>query len=160
MNPARVLEDVMSRKARCIGWMAWMLFLAVILVACMSNKPSIKTFATLDDAVNTLVDAAKSGDQSALLAIFGPDSKDVISSGDAVQDKNNAATFVTRYGVMHRWRKMPDDSQILLIGYDNFAFPIPLKKNNNGQWYFDTSAGKEEILNRRVGRNELAVIDV
>lgn len=150
----------MSHKARRIAWIAWFLFLAVILVGCKSNKPSVKTFATPDDAVNALLDAAKSGDQAGLLAIFGPDSKDVISSGDAVQDKNTAAAFVSGYGVMHRWRRMPDGSQILLIGYDNFAFPIPLKKNDSGQWYFDTAAGKEEILNRRVGRNELAIIDV
>ena len=61
---------------------------------------------------------------------------------------------------MHRWRKMPDGSQILLIGADNFPFPIPLKKNDSGQWVFDTAAGKEEILRRRIGRNELSVIDV
>jgi hypothetical protein len=61
---------------------------------------------------------------------------------------------------MHRWRKMPDDAQVLLIGADNFAFPIPLKKNGAGQWFFDAAAGKDEILARRIGRNELAVIDV
>jgi hypothetical protein len=55
---------------------------------------------------------------------------------------------------------MPDGAQVLLIGADNFAFPIPLKKNSDGQWFFDTAAGQDEILARRVGRNELAVIDV
>jgi hypothetical protein len=60
---------------------------------------------------------------------------------------------------MHRWRKMADGSQILLVGADNFPFPIPLKKNGTGQWYFDAPAGKDEILSRRIGRNELAVID-
>jgi hypothetical protein len=62
--------------------------------------------------------------------------------------------------VMHRWRTMPDGSQMLLVGPQNFPFPIPLKKNAGGEWYFDTAAGKEEVLNRRVGRNELAVINV
>ncbi len=94
------------------------------------------------------------------LAIFGPDSKDIIFSGDPVQDKTTVDAFVADYGVMHRWRKMPDGSQILLVGADNFAFPIPLKKNADGQWFFDTAAGRDEILARRVGRNELAVIDV
>jgi hypothetical protein len=61
---------------------------------------------------------------------------------------------------MHRWRKMPDDAQVLLIGADNFAFPIPLKKNGAGQWFFAVAAGKDEILARRIGRNELAVIDI
>ena len=61
---------------------------------------------------------------------------------------------------MHRWRKMPDQSQTLLIGADNFPFPIPLKKNGAGQWYFDVAAGREEILVRRIGRNELDIMDV
>ncbi len=118
-------------------------------------------FASPDDASNALLTAVKSGDQDALLAIFGPDSKEIIFSGDAVQDKNIAATYSRpRYDVMHRWRRMPDGAQILLVGADNFPFPIPLKKNAGGQWFFDTAAGKDEILNRRIGRNELAIIDV
>jgi len=61
---------------------------------------------------------------------------------------------------MHRWRKMPNGAEVLLIGADNFPFPIPLKKNGEGKWFFDTAAGKDEILNRRIGRNELAIIEV
>ncbi len=102
-------------------------------------------FASPDDAGAALLAAAKSGDQNALLAIFGPDSKDVIYSGDSVQDKNTAAAFVAGYGVMHRWRKMPGDAQVLLVGADNFPFPIPLKKNAEGKWFFDTAAGREEV---------------
>jgi hypothetical protein len=117
-------------------------------------------FASPDEAASGLLDAAKSGDQNAVLAIFGPESKEIIFSGDAVQDKSTVGAFVTAYGVMHRWRKMNDGAQILLIGADNFSFPIPLKKNGSGQWFFDTAAGKDEILTRRIGRNELAVIDV
>jgi len=138
-------------------------FLALIipLSACnKSDKPSVRAFASPDDAGNGLVEAAKSGDQNALLAIFGPESKAIIFSGDAVQDKATVDAFVAAYGAMHRWRKIPDQAQILLIGADNFPFPIPLKKNNAGQWFFDTAAGKDEILTRRIGRNELAVIDV
>jgi len=138
-----------------------LLALAISLASCgKTDKPSIKGFATPDEASNALVAAAKAGDQTAALAIFGPDSKEIISSGDAVEDKNAAGAFVARYEVMHRWRKLTDGAQILLVGADNFAFPIPLKKNADGQWFFDTAAGKEEILNRRIGRNELAIIDV
>ena len=61
---------------------------------------------------------------------------------------------------MHRWRHLVDGSQMLLVGADNFPFPIPLKKNAEGKWFFDTAAGKDEVLNRRIGRNELAIIDV
>jgi Protein of unknown function (DUF2950) len=136
----------------------------VPLAACKKSenpeKASISVFASPDDASNALLAAAKSGDQDALLTIFGPGSKDVIDSGDSVQDKNAADAFVAGYGVMHRWRNMPDGAQILLVGADNFPFPIPLKKNGDGKWFFDTAAGKEEVLNRRIGRNELAIIGV
>jgi Protein of unknown function (DUF2950) len=61
---------------------------------------------------------------------------------------------------MNRWRKQTDASEALYLGVDNNPFPIPLKKNSAGQWYFDTAAGKDEILSRRIGDNELAVIEV
>ena len=138
-----------------------LLALAISLTGCnKAEKPSVRVFNTPDDAGNALLVAAKADDTTAALAIFGADSKQLIFSGDAVQDKNGVDAFVARYAVMHRWRKLTDGSQILLVGADNFAFPIPLKKNAAGQWFFDTAAGKEEILNRRIGRNELAIIDV
>ena len=137
-----------------------LLALAVSLTSChKTEKSSIKLFATPDEASNAVLAAAQSRDQTAALAIFGPDSKEIIFSGDAVEDKNAADAFVERYGVMHRWRKLADGAQVLLVGADNFAFPIPLKKNADGRWSFDTAAGKEEILNRRIGRNELATIE-
>src|SRR6266478_6134820 len=155
----------MSLKHRRIAFTIRLLLLALIvpLSACKKSenpeKPSISVFASPDDASNALLAAAKSGDQNALLAIFGPDSKELISSGDSVQDKNTANLFVAGYGVMHRWRNLPDGAQILLVGADNFPFPIPLKKNGDGKWFFDTAAGKDEVLNRRIGRNELAIIE-
>jgi hypothetical protein len=138
------------------------LILAISLASCHKNSdaPSIKSFATPEDAGNALLAAAKADDANAALAIFGPGSKEVISSGDAVEDKNAAQAFAARYGAMHRWRKLTDGSQILLVGADNFPFPIPLKKTADGQWFFDTVSGKEELLSRRIGRNELATIDV
>ena len=153
----------MSRVIRRISITTRFLLLVFIipLVSCgKSDKPSSKVFASPDDAGQGLLDAAKSGDQNAILAIFGPGSKEIISSGNVTEDKATVDKFVAAYGVMHRWRKMPDDGQILIIGADNFAFPIPLKKNAAGEWFFDTAAGKDEILSRRIGRNELAVIDI
>jgi len=142
-----------------------LLALMIPLAACnnqlaKSSTPSPTTFLSPDHAGNALLEAAKSGDQNRLLAIFGPASKELIFSGDAVQDKKTVDAFVAGYEAMHRWRKMPDGAQIMFVGADNFAFPIPLKKNDTGQWFFDTEAGKDEILARRIGRNELAVIDV
>jgi len=155
--------DPMYVNSQKLALMTRFLLLMVLafLIACnKSDKPSEKAFASPEDAGNALLQAAKSGDQNALLAVLGPESKDVISSGDAVQDKTVVDRFVAAYGEMHRYRKMPDGAQILLVGADNFPFPIPLKKNSGGQWLFDTAAGKDEILARRVGRNELAVIEV
>ena len=134
----------------------------IVLASCRhkSETPSAKMFATPEQAGDSLLASAKSGNQDELMAIFGPDSKEVLFSGDPVQDKNTLQAFTAAYTVMHRWRKMNDGSETLLIGSDNFPLPIPLKKNASGQWFFDTVSGREEVLNRRIGRNELAVIDV
>lgn len=153
----------MSLSVRKGSFPFWILVagLIVLFVGCKkADQPTYKVFAAPDDASNALLQAAKSGDQNEVLAIFGPDSKKIIYSGDAVQDKASVDAYVQGYGKMHRWRKMPDGSQVLLIGADNFPFPIPLRKTPTGQWYFDAGAGEEEILRRRVGRNELAVMDV
>jgi hypothetical protein len=153
----------MPLKPRRISLANQLLLLALVIplaVCSKSDKPAAKVFASPGDAGDALAAAAKSDDQNTLLAIFGPDSKEIIFSGDAVQDKTAADVFVAGYGVMHRWRKMADGAQILLVGADNFPFPIPLKKNGAGQWFFDTAAGKDEVLSRRIGRNELAIIDV
>ena len=154
----------MSLNTRSVPLAFWLLTLTVIIhvAGCKKahDKPAVSGFSSPDDAGSALAAAAKSGDQSALVTIFGPDSQEIIQSGDAVQDKTVIDMFAKGYGVMHRWRAMPDGSQILLVGADNFPFPIPLKKNDSGQWFFDTAAGKNEILSRRVGRNELAVIEI
>ncbi|MGC1907804.1 MAG: DUF2950 domain-containing protein [Candidatus Acidiferrum sp.] len=149
-----------SRRIVVKKWVP-LLPLIIALAACnKSNKPSFRVFTSPEEAGTALLEAANSGDQNAALAIFGTESKEIIFSGDAVQDKAAVDRFKVAYGVMHRWRKMPDGTQVLLVGADNFPFPIPLKKSAGGPWFFDTAAGKEEILTRRIGRNELAVIEV
>ncbi len=140
--------------------------MVIPLAACNSSKapaPSEagpKTFATPDDAGGALLAATKANDRTGLLTIFGSDSADLIFSGDAAQDKLTAQHFTDAYQTMDRWRKQTDGSEVLVVGADNNPFPIPLKKNSGGQWYFDTAAGKAEILARRIGDNELATIDV
>jgi hypothetical protein len=161
-----MLKQNVSRTRYSI--LAGSLLLVVGLASCSKQeKPAEtqaqsgpKTFATPDDAGKALVDATKADNREALLAIFGPDSKDYIYSGDAAEDKASFAGFASDYEAMHRWRKLPDGSELLITGTDNKTFPIPLKKNTAGQWYFDTPAGKAEIVARRVGRNEMAAIDV
>jgi Protein of unknown function (DUF2950) len=119
-----------------------------------------KSFVSPEAAGQALLAAAKSGDQHALLAIFGSDGKDLIFSGDAVKDKNTAQAFVSAYEQMNRWGKNISGEEILYVGADNFAFPIPLKQNSSGQWAFDTAAGKDEVLARRIGDGELTAIGV
>lgn len=123
-----------------------------------AEKAAQKTFASPEDAGTALFEAAKSGDQNAMLAIFGPDANTVIFSGDAVKDKDNLQDFVAAYSQMHRWREIKSGGEMLYAGADNYIFPIPLGKNPAGQWYFDTAAGKDEILARRIGRDELTAI--
>lgn len=119
-----------------------------------------RTFASPENAGKALASAVKSQDQDAIHQIFGPRSGDILSSGDATEDKASLGGFAKAYDMMNRWRILGDGSELLLVGADNQAFPVPLTKNASGQWYFDTAAGKEEILARRIGKNELAAIDI
>ena len=131
------------------------------LTSCnKSEKPQAaqKTFASPADAGAAFLEAAKSGDQNSLLAIFGPEGKDALFSGDAVKDKNALQDFASAYGQMNRWREIKPGGEILYLGADNYPFPIPLGQNPSGQWYFDTAAGKDEILARRIGKGELTAI--
>jgi Protein of unknown function (DUF2950) len=117
------------------------------------------TFSSPEDAGSALVAAAKSGDESTLVTIFGPGSKSVWSAGDAAADRARMDEFVTSYNHMHRWGKIKARDDVLRVGLDNYPFPIPLAQNSAGRWYFDTAAGKDEILARRIGRNELTATD-
>jgi hypothetical protein len=119
-----------------------------------------KTFASPGDAVLALYNAVKSNDTQAVSAIFGSNAGPILHTGDEVADKNMANDFVRRYDQMHRVVMEPDQTVTLYIGADNWPMPIPLVKNNNGGWYFDTETGKQEILYRRVGRNENDAIEV
>ena len=121
-------------------------------------KTAQATFATPDEAGTALLAAAQSGDPATLLAIFGPDGKDVLLSGDPVKDKDVLQDFVAAYNQMHRWQEVKVGGEMLSVGADNFLFPIPLGKTDAGRWQFDTAAGKDEILARRIGRDELVAI--
>jgi len=140
---------------------AALLVLAASLVSCdhaTTEKAVQKTFASPEDAGAALLEAAKSGDQNVLLVLFGPDAKEVLFSGDSVKDRDTLENFVAAYNQMHRWRELKVGGEMLYVGADNFVFPIPLGRNASGQWSFDTDAGKDEILARRIGRNELIAI--
>ena len=137
---------------------------AILLVGCfpahsMAQQQGQKTFSSPEDASNALVTAVQSNDESAMLDILGPDGKQIVSSGDQTADANSRANFVQKYQEMHRLVKEPDGTTTLYIGAKNWPTPIPLVNKGNS-WYFDTDAGKREILYMRIGRNEISTIRV
>jgi hypothetical protein len=134
----------------------WSLGFAWVLWA---EPPAQKTFSSPAEASRALFLAAQAGDTKALLKIFGSDGKEIISSGDAAEDKNSRNQFVQKYQQMNRLVEEPDGTITLYVGAENWPMPVPLVKKDNA-WYFDTAAGKEEIRFREIGRNEISAIRV
>jgi len=122
-------------------------------------KAQPKTFASPEEAAKALVDAMKTGDKARLSVLFGPGSESLISSGDDVEDRIVRERFLKNYEEKNSFEKKGDDKAILQVGKDDWPFPIPIRKIGS-VWSFDAKAGKEEILNRRIGRDELIAIDV
>jgi hypothetical protein len=138
--------------------------LAMFLAACfpvssLAQQPGQRTFPSAEAASTSLIGAMQSKNEQALFEILGPDGKPIVSSGDEVEDLHTRADFVQRYLEMHRLVNEPDGTTVLYIGARNWPTPIPLVHNAGG-WYFDTEAGKREILYRRIGRNEMSAIRV
>lgn len=119
-----------------------------------------KTFASPEDAGKALDQAVQSPGTTDDLGVLGAAAANIVSSGDDVQDNNNRETFLKRFQQMNRWAQESNGDETLYIGAENWPFPIPLKKNAAGQWYFDTKDGVQEILFRRIGKNELEAIQV
>lgn len=117
------------------------------------------TFANAEQAGQALYAAARSQDKQELERILGLESTAILNSGDAGEDRAALTSFVAKYDRMNRWSTMMDGSQILYVGADNYPYPIPLVQSGSSKWYFDTAAGKDEILARRIGSNELLAID-
>jgi hypothetical protein len=123
-----------------------------------SEGPQQRTFNTPEDAVRALTDAAKAGKLDDLRAIFGPDVQQLIDSSDAATARRNQQVFAV--AVAERWRLVDDSKgKTLVVGNEDWPFPVPLVKDAKG-WRFDTAAGTEEVLSRRIGRNELAAIRI
>jgi len=117
-----------------------------------------RTFASAEDASRALFEAMQSQDEQAPLSMLGPAGKEVVSSGDPQEDLDARTGFVVKYQEMHRFVTEPSGTVTLVVGAENWPFPIPLVKKN-GSWYFDTDAGKDEIIFRRIGKNELSAMD-
>jgi len=150
------------KNSPCFAFLALFAMISLSVGCKKSGRAAAgpKMFASPQDAGEAIFDAAKAGDSNTLLLIFGPDAKDLLFSGDPVQDKGALIKFTEDYDRMHRWRRLKDGALVLNIGAENYPFPFPLLKNSSGQWQFDSNSAKEEILARRIGDNELAAIDV
>jgi len=137
---------------------------AILALGCfaahsMAQQPGQRTFSSPEEASNAFVTAMQGNDEKAMLDLLGPHGQQIISSGDATEDANSRANFVQKYREMHRLVKEPDGTSTLYIGARNWPTPIPLVQKASS-WYFDTDAGKKEILYRRIGRNEISTIRV
>lgn len=117
-------------------------------------------FASPEEAGEALERAARANDQHALDQILGSDCVASLSSGNLEEDNAALASFAVKYERMNRWVSMTDGSKALYIGPDNYQFPVPLVQRGNSKWHFASDAGKDEILARRVGENELRAVDI
>jgi Protein of unknown function (DUF2950) len=156
----------MSAGHCAVGWrviLSGVLIAGVALgAACGSSAPAggARTFSSPEDAVQALIAAAKSGTREEVIAIFGPDGQDLADSSDPTMARRNLQTFTA--AAKERWRLTDNgsDGKLLIVGNEDWPFPVPLAKDAGGRWWFDTAAGKEEVIARRIGRNELAVVRI
>jgi hypothetical protein len=133
--------------------------IAFAAVSPLAAAATQKTFATPEAAVDALIAANRGNQIGKLLDILGPQSAELIHSGDPIADRRARERFVAAYDKAHKLERDSDNKAILIVGEDEWPLPIPLIRTR-ARWRFDTKAGAEEILNRRIGRNELTVIEV
>ncbi len=146
----------MSRlTCRAIATFLWL----AITISVTSAQTATGNFATPKEAAITLLQALKANDTDRMRAIFGPNAAKVLSSGDPVQDKHDRELMVVAMEQSWRWVARGANTRELVIGHEAWPVPIPLVKRGNA-WRFDTAAGALEVLARRVGRNELKVIQL
>jgi len=153
-----------SKRGRinCVGF-AMVIVSTIAIVVSFQGATAAdlkqKTFKSPDEAVKALIESVRAKDKEELLAIFGPSGKEIISSGDEVADREMGERFVKAYEEANKVVSESDTKMVLHVGKEDYPFPIPIVKKDE-IWLFDTQAGKEEILNRRIGRNELSTIQV
>jgi Protein of unknown function (DUF2950) len=132
---------------------------ALAIVVSCTGPSRAQTFASPEDAVRTLIEAAKTGPLENVVAIFGPEGRELVDSSDQATTRRNREVF--NVAVAERWQLVDqgNDTKVLVIGNEGWPFPVPIKKDASG-WHFDAAAGKEEVLARRIGRNELAAMRI
>ena len=156
------LRFLVSRTRRLAACAAGLILSALPLTLTAAEKvPSGKAFESPQQAADALVKAAGANDTAALIEIFGPESKDLVDTGDAVDDKNRHAKFAELAGEKLHVATDPKkpNRATIEIGADDWPFPIPLVQSG-GKWRFDAKAGRRELLARRIGHNELEAINL
>jgi hypothetical protein len=133
------------------------LIAAVLVFAMASAANAQQSFKTAEEAVDALVRAAKTGDRKGILTVLGRDGADIVSSGDPVADASARNRVIEAYDAKHQVVMEGTDKAVLIVGRKDWPFPIPLVRKDS-TWRFDTAGGREEILFRRIGRNELSAI--
>ena len=142
------------------GFAAALLMLPLLLVhGTLAQVTGAKVFETPEMAVSALIDAARNKEKDRILAVLGPEMEEWILSGDEVQDEQGRKRFVAAYDQKNRMEMPDEETAILYVGEDDFPFPFPVVKLEDG-WSFDAEEGKEELLDRRIGENELDAIQV
>lgn len=148
---------------RCLALLSWIVPFAVTLMSGADDSLAAgaekRVFTSPEEAVASIVNAIRADDEKVMLAALGPQSRELISSGDEVSDKAERDAFIKNYELKNSLVRKTANTAILQIGPDNWSMPIPIVKKGS-HWVFDTVKGKQEILNRRIGRNELHVIEV
>jgi len=132
---------------------------ALLSAPVPAQQQGQKTFSSAQQASEALYVAAKNNDEQALLQLLGPHGKSIVSSGNEAEDQASRENFAKRYEEMHRLVKEPNGSVSLYVGPYNWPYPVPIV-DKNGHWYFDTEAGKRDVLFRRIGRNEMSAMRV
>jgi len=134
------------------GWTA-----AIVLLGSVSAASAQQSFKSPEDAMEALASATKDNWPKGVVGVLGPDADEIVSSGDKVADETMREKFLAAYNAKHQVTKEGDDKAVMVIGTEDFPFPIPLARKG-AAWRFDTAAGRLEILYRRIGRNEISAI--
>jgi hypothetical protein len=133
--------------------------LCIALSCLVSAQPAQRTFASPDDAARALVEAVRSSNLDKVIAIFGPDGRELAESSDAATGRLNREIFVAAVGEGWHLVDAGANRKTLVIGNEDWPFPVPIAKAG-AAWHFDTAAGREEVIARRIGRNELSAIAI
>jgi hypothetical protein len=158
---AKILFTAFGIAACCIPAITWRAVSQTKEATAVAKQPQQKTFDTAQQAAEVMIVAVKNDDVAALLEIFGPNGKDFVSTGDDVQDKNSRAAFAALAQEKIQVETDPHNPSraVLSVGKEDWPLPVPIVKQG-GEWHFDSKAGRTEILDRRIGSNELDAIDI